>query len=86
MRTTKSDVRSPDEVLEFRVVARHGVILSHINCSHLKRVQDARARLDVVRSDATRIGLFEVSLVPASMRRDWSVSGARPRTDTAVKR
>ena len=51
-------LRSVDQVVEIRAHSRGGVILSHINYAHLERVRTARSR-DAVRSDATRVGLFE---------------------------
>jgi hypothetical protein len=44
MRTTVSHVRSADNVLEIRVVARNCVMLSHINYSQLERVRQVRAQ------------------------------------------
>jgi hypothetical protein len=69
MRVTVSSVRCPDEVIEIRESARHGMMLSHINYSLLDRVRRSRARLNDVHSDAHRIGLFEVSLAPDSVQR-----------------
>ncbi len=55
MRTKERIVRPADRVVEIRVSARHGVILSHINYSHLERVRTTRARLNYPRDDASFI-------------------------------
>ena len=53
MRITESNVRSADRVIEIRVSARHGVIVSHINYTHLERVRRTRARLEYAHDDVT---------------------------------
>jgi hypothetical protein len=82
MRSAVSNVRSPDDVLEIRVAARNRVILSHINFSQLERVRLARGVQSEVRTDATRIGLFELSLAPERGQRDWILEPRAAERDT----
>ena len=58
------DTRKTDDVQELRVAVRNKVIVSRINSTQLERVRGELARLEGVRRDARRIGLYEVALSP----------------------
>lgn len=68
------DTRSTDDVQELRVAVRNKVIVSRINGTQLERVRGERARLERVRRDARRIGLYEVAMSP-----EWFAPYARTR-------
>ncbi len=75
------DTRSTDDVLELRVAVRNKVIVSRINGTQLERVRSEQARLARVRTDARRIGLYEVALSP---ERFAPYPGTRSTPDSAV--
>lgn len=71
MKTTVRFVRSTDDVIEVRVAMHNRVIVSRINYTHLARVRQTLAAIERIRTDAIRIGLFELALSPTSVSRDF---------------
>jgi hypothetical protein len=76
MRQSSEPQRTADEIVEVRATVGTRVIVSRVNRSHLARVRQTLAAIDRIRSDAVRIGLFEVVLDPASLLRERLIVAA----------